>query len=91
MTFTANLIADVTRERYTHFTTGMSLSNKQLCKATGSSLSNRGYISVADPGFLNPDFGAKTIILQEFCRKLHENERNRTEGGGPANAQDVRV
>ena len=31
-----------------------------------------GCVSVADPGFSNYQIG---IILQIFCRKLHENER----------------
>ena len=32
-------------------------------------------------GATTPAFGVKSIILQNFCRKLYENERNYTEGG----------
>ena len=34
-------------------------------------------------GATTPAFGVKSIILQNFCRKLYENERNYTEGGVP--------
>ena len=41
--------------------------------------------AVADPGLSQtgaptPQFGQNTIIWQDFCRQLHENEINRTEG-----------
>ena len=40
--------------------------------------------AVADPGFRRrgaptPEFGVKPTIWQDFCRKLHGNERNWTE------------
>ena len=49
-----------------------------------------GQSTVADPGFHRRTgggrqplrLGRKPIICQDFCRKLHENGRNWTEGGG---------
>ena len=62
----------------------VNMESSEVCKE--SPMGNSGFPSW---GSTTPEFGAKPIISQDFCRKLHENERKRRESLNPPMVTDL--